>query len=137
VTSAQLILYGATAALYLFVVLSGLLFADNERYPKPLLIALSVQIPWISTPFLGFRFTAGFHVTVGVIGGQFDGGYLLGSDWQLTLMSNLPWGIGVNLCALVFFLLLLISSRDHRSRVGYRSESKRLTQPIESAKSND
>ncbi len=94
-------------SLYAFVTFSGLLLVLNERQTSPLLVAFALQIPWVSSPLLAFRFTAGFHVTVGLLGGTFSGGFSLGSEWQCNLFQKLPWGIGVNLFAVLIVIILI------------------------------
>jgi len=94
-------------ALYGFITASGLVFVQNPRRTGPLVVALAMQIPWVSSPLVAYRFTSGFHITIGLIGGSFGGGLHLGSDWQCSVFQQLPWGIGVNLFAvLVVFLLI-------------------------------
>lgn len=92
--------------LYAFVTASGLLFVLNPRRTLPLFIALGFQIPWISSPLIAYRFTAGLHATVGFVGGDFNGGFRLGSDWQFNLFQKSPWGLGVNLFAVAILTLL-------------------------------
>lgn len=101
----------AFLALYAFVTISGLLFAQNPRRTPPLLVALVLQIPWISSPLIAYQFTAGFHATVGLIGGSLIADFWLGSGWQLNLFRELPWGIGINLFALLMLVLLGRSRR--------------------------
>lgn len=93
-------------ALYAFVTASGLLFVLNPQRTLPLFISLGFQIPWISSPLIAYRFTAGLHITVGFVGGDFNGGFRLGSDWQFNLFQKSPWGLGVNLFAVTILALL-------------------------------
>ncbi len=99
-------------ALYAFVTASGLLFVQNPRQTGPLFIAIAMQVPWVSSPLFTYRFTSGFHVTIGVVGGSLGGGFNLGSDWQCNVFQKLPWGIGVNLFALVIMILLALTWRS-------------------------
>ncbi len=92
--------------LYALVTISGLLFVQDQRRTVPLIIALAIQIPWVSSPLFAYRFSAAFHLTIGLIGGKLNGGFRLGSDWQCSLFQKLPWGVGVNLFALLVVLLL-------------------------------
>jgi hypothetical protein len=101
------ILFCGFSSLYLFILIAGLIFADNPKKIKPLLLAFALQVPWVSSPIMAYRFSAGIHLTVGVIGGDLRVLFRLGSDWQFNLMQNLSWGIGVNVPALVLIFLLL------------------------------
>ena len=97
--------------LYAMVTISGLLFVQDQRRIVPLIIALAIQIPWVSSPIFAYRFTAAFHLTIGLIGGKLNGGFRLGSDWQCSLFQKLPWGVGVNLFTLLIVILLARSIR--------------------------
>lgn len=103
-------------ALYGFVTIAGLVFSQNQRKILPILISFGLQIPWISSPFLSFRFTGGLHATIGIVGGGFGGGVSLGSDWQCSLFQQAPWGVGVNLFALFMFILLAHSACASKQR---------------------
>lgn len=96
----------AFLALYAFVTLSGLLFVHNPQRTLPLFIAVGLQIPWISSPLLAYRFTAGLQATVGLTGGTFAWRLGLGSDWHCSVFQKLPWGAGVNLIAVLMLVLL-------------------------------
>jgi len=93
-------------ALYAFVTASGLVLVQNPRRTGPLFIAIAMQIPWVCSPLISYRFTSGFHVTIGLIGGSFGGGFHFGSDWQCSVFQQIPWGIGVNLFAVLVLVLL-------------------------------
>jgi len=71
------------------------------------LVALALQIPWLSSPLIAYEFAAGFRCTVAVIGGSFKWGVTwLGANYELGLLEDNPWGVGVNLFAVVMFVLL-------------------------------
>lgn len=96
----------AFSALYAFVTTSGLIFVHAPKRTRLLSFALAVQIPWVSSPLLAYRFAAGIMLSVGLFGGQ--PGFLvrLGSDFQVNFFQQLPWGIGVNVAALALFVLV-------------------------------
>src|SRR5689334_8995854 len=62
----HLVLIIVFLALYIFVVASGLLFVCDPQRTRPLLAALAVQVPWISTPLIVYKFAAGLHTVVAV-----------------------------------------------------------------------
>lgn len=99
-------IYLLFTGLYAFGVYSGLRFAENEQDHGPLLAFLWLQVPWLSTPLVGYRFTAGFHVSGAVIGTNMSGLFRLGGDWSFDLLRPIPWGLGVNFFALAMALWL-------------------------------
>jgi len=98
-------------ALYAFVLGSGIAFVHNQQRIRPLLIAFAIQVPWISSEIITYKFTAGFHATIGVIGGGFTGGFSVGSAWLGALFQRSPFGIGVNLFALLMVIVLAQPAR--------------------------
>ncbi len=94
------------AALFLFVMASGLLFAENPTCTTPLIVALILQIPVIASPVVSYNFAAGFGVRCGLVGGRFSGAYFLGSNWQLLIFSDSAWGFGLNIVALASLICI-------------------------------
>ncbi len=92
--------------LYVFVTISGLVFVQNPKRTGPLIVALALQIPWISSPIIAYKFVAGFQVSAAFIGSEFNGGFRLGSDFQINVFQQLPWGVGINIFALAMLILL-------------------------------
>lgn len=101
------LLCGLFAVLYALTIVSGLLFADNHERTFPMMISLILQTPWVSSPVLTYIFSAGFRVTVGIVNGRINAGLHFGSDWQLCLFQDRPWGICVNLFAVAMLALLV------------------------------
>jgi hypothetical protein len=97
----------AFVGLYAFVTFAGLLYVQNERRTLPLRAAFLLQILWISSPIIAWRFTAGFEFTLSFIGGVLNAEFWLGSLWQFNLFQELPWGFGINLFAVLMFFILL------------------------------
>jgi hypothetical protein len=93
--------------LFAFVTISGLIFVENPNRVRPLCVALAFQIPWVSSPMFTYKFAAGFQICAARIGDRFYGGFQLGSDFQCNLFQRLPWGIGINIFALIMLILLL------------------------------
>ena len=118
-------------ALYGFVIASGLLFVHDPRRIRPLIAALAIQIPWISTPLFVYKFTAGFYAVltiggpreVGNVGLYFGGESLLGNTFKFAFNQDIPWDIGINLWALMLVILVWRSVRT----------SETVSQPIPSA----
>lgn len=99
-------------ALYGFVIASGLIFVQKPRRTRPLLIALAIQVPWISLPQVVYQFAAGFHASVGIgslqpgtFGLRF--GSAMGSTFTIMLLQDKPWILGVNVFALSILIMLL------------------------------
>lgn len=98
--------------LYAFVILSGLLFVQNQQRIAPLRLALWLQVPWVSSPVIAYQFVSGFHVTVGIADGYLTTDFWLGSGWTFYLFTEFPWGFGINLFALFMLVLLARSIRS-------------------------
>jgi len=64
----HLVLLAGFLALYAFVTACGLLFVHDPSRLRPLLVALAIQIPWVSTPLVVYKFAAGSHVVLTVGG---------------------------------------------------------------------
>jgi hypothetical protein len=60
---------------------------------------------------VAYKFTAGFQLSIAVISGRFNGGFRLGSDFQINFFQQLPWGLGINLFALALLVLLIHETR--------------------------
>jgi hypothetical protein len=94
-------------ALFAFVTISGIVFVHNPNRTSLLVVALVLQVPWVSSPIFAYKFAAGFQVCGAVMGGHFAGGFRLGSDFQINFFQQLPWGIGINFFALALLILLI------------------------------
>lgn len=100
--------------LYAFVAAAGLLFVYDPQRTRLLQAALAIQIPWISTPIIVYKFAAGLYAFLiigrplepGRFGVYFGGEALLGSSYQFAWLQKNPWTFGVNFVALVFIVLL-------------------------------
>ena len=64
-------------------------------------VAMALQVPRFSSPLVAYKLSAGFQLVVALMGGRFNTSFSLGSDFQLNLLQQLPWGAGVNLFALL------------------------------------
>jgi hypothetical protein len=113
-----LLLTAVGVALYAFVFVSGLIFVHDPHRTKPLSVAFAIQIPWITSPFLTYKFAAGSEAALsignleeGKVGVHLGTDTLLGSAFtlKLNLLQEGRWIIGVNLVALTIFVLLLRS----------------------------
>ena len=103
----------AFIALYAFVVVCGIMLWRNPRRVTPILIAFAIQLPFISSPLLSYQFAAGprFDLRVGTpsepdkigvfcgMSGQVD------SSFRFSMEDEGPSRIGINLVALLFFVL--------------------------------
>jgi hypothetical protein len=96
--------------LHLFVLASGILFVQNPLRVTPLVVALAMQVPYLSSPVITYRFGDGLFGGVGIAETGVFGWIRLGSDWQFYLMRPLPWGIGINLVAVAMLVALSVST---------------------------
>jgi hypothetical protein len=107
-------------ALYAFVTAAGLLFVYDPCWTRPMLVAIALQIPWVSLPVFEYHFAAASYVAA-TLGPPRQAGQLLtyaltadlGADFKFRFASVLsgPWSVGINLFAVLLYVLLLLSSR--------------------------
>lgn len=93
--------------LYCFVIVSGLLFAENSRCITPMRVGFALQVPWVSSPILVYGFGVGCRITtgLGLLDGRFSATFRFGSDFDLFIFGHHPWFVGIN----VFAVLMLVS----------------------------
>lgn len=110
------VLYLGSIGLYTYGIFAGLRFAENERDKKHLILFYWLQVPWISSPILGYRFTSGFHLSGIFIERDLKGFFRIGSDWQFNIVNtSLPWGIGLNIFALIMVLILIKKTQPNKA----------------------
>jgi hypothetical protein len=107
--------------LYGLVTASGLIFVHDPKRTRPLVTAIALQIPWISSPIFVYHFAAaacaaitlGTPEETGRIGVHFGGSSFFGANFLVRLGSNLdvPFSVGVNVVAVVLLGLLLRANR--------------------------
>jgi len=108
--------------LYIFVFVSGLMFVHDPQRTRPLMGAIAIQIPWISSPLVVYKFSAGAHAVISIGGAEKPGNFgirllgegLLGVYWKVALLQDNPWRFGVNVVALGLLVLILRALRTHR-----------------------
>jgi hypothetical protein len=122
----HLMLAGGFAVLYAFVLTSGLLFAHDQGRTIPLMAAFALQVPWLSTPFVAYQFTAGLHITVGFVGARLFCSYNIGTEMQCNVLQDLPFGAGINIVALAILILLACSFQRRNEAEAYRGQSRLL-----------
>ena len=114
--TALIVLCIVFALLHAFVVASGLLLVHNPHRVMPLVAALTLQIPVISSPLVAYRFGDGLSAGFGFSTEQGLIGWVnFGSDWHLNVMQPLPWGSGINVVPVVLLGAMRYSMRkNHR-----------------------
>ena len=60
----SLLIIGLFLALFTYVTISGLMFVLDPERKRPLIAALAIQIPWISSSVIVYKFAAAFHAVV-------------------------------------------------------------------------
>jgi hypothetical protein len=106
ITACFFILFGIVTA-------SGLFFAVNQQRTRLLLISLAIQIPYITSPVVTYKFGTGFPFIL-IVGATERGkaalyvGFeaLLGSTFRAGYGEDVPWRFGVNLVAVAMMVLL-------------------------------
>lgn len=110
---------GRLSVLTLFLLLnagitaSGILFVQKAGRTSPLLVALAIQIPSISSRFFAYKFAAGIGIVFSImhqpktdmpirVGLEM----FYGNWWTFSLFQKHPFSLGINLCALTMLILL-------------------------------
>jgi hypothetical protein len=108
---ALILMCSVFVTLYVFVLAAGLLLAHNPQRVMPVVAALALQIPVVSSPLVSYRFASGLVAAVGL--GENGSFWLIrfGADWQFNLLQPLPWGVGLNLVPVVLLGALGLSGR--------------------------
>jgi len=94
------------ALLYAIGLAAGVLFAQNDARRGLIRFYYVLQLLWVTSPFVSFRFVSGAHVMPGIVGEKITFSYGLGSVWHVAGSSAASWGIGINLVALAVLWLL-------------------------------
>jgi len=105
----KVIAYGALlvfVALYGYGIFLGVKLSEGSAPLPHLRFYFGLQIPFLSSPVIAYRFSTGLQATIAIIqpGVRFD--WRLGSEGQFAILSSEPWGIGINIFALAIVLLL-------------------------------
>ena len=102
--------------IFFFGIVAGLVLIEDERVGIVLSqIFQATQIPLLSSPIIVYRLICGFGVAVFCQGAEVGGNYWFGCHYAFFLFGDAPWGIGVNIVALVLFIYLL---RIRKSKAG-------------------
>ena len=125
--------------LYGYVTASGLLFVHDARRTGPVVGALGIQIPWISSSILVYEFGAGVSAFVGVGSPEKEGNFgfhlyfdaFWGSRWQFSLFQDDPWRVGANLIAVVIFTLVLRAHLNNQRLTITATASQEQTSAIQ------
>jgi hypothetical protein len=106
--------------LNIYVTASGLLFVQNPNRTRPLLAALAIQVPRISSPLLVYAFSTALQLSIGLApattetggpGVRFMYDDYIGTTWTFDLFHEHPLMFGINLWALAMLVLLWRSVR--------------------------
>ena len=111
--------------LYAGILVAGLIFVHNPRCTTPILVAMAIQIPWVSSPLLLYQFSTGLKFVLSLSTPSQSDRFGLNSGFELYLGSTFkfdfahdhPWGVGVNLVPLVLLIFLLKSRKAAESSV--------------------
>ncbi len=93
--------------LYLFILISGLIFVQNPDRTALLFVSLAIQIPVIHSPLISYQLTSGFSFIPGITSNGFNFDLRFGNPFFLYFFKGPPWGAGVNFVAFVLLLILV------------------------------
>jgi hypothetical protein len=105
--------------LYGYVTVSGLIIVENSSRTAPVLAAVALQVPSISSTVVTYIFNSGLSLFVGITGPQQERAFAhfqfdlwWGSSWRFSFFQDDGWRIGLNLVALILFILIWKSRED-------------------------
>jgi hypothetical protein len=96
----------AFVGLYGYGIFVGLKLSEGSAPLRHLRLYFGLQIPFISSPLIAYRFCSGLQATVAIIQPGLRWDCRLGSEWQIAILSSGLWGVGVNFVALAIVFLL-------------------------------
>jgi hypothetical protein len=96
----------AFISLYAYGIFTGIKLSEGLPPLKHLRLYFGLQIPFISSPVIGYRFGSGLQMTVAIIQSEMRWDCRLGAEGQFALLPSAPWGIGINFVALAIVFLL-------------------------------
>ena len=110
----------AFVGLYGYGIFLGVKLSEGPAPLRHLRVYFGLQIPFISSPIIAYRFSTGLQTTIAVTqsGLRWDGRFF-GSEGQFAIISPEPWAFGINVVALAIVFLLY-------SRLAVVSEEARL-----------
>jgi len=97
----------AFVCLYGYGIFLGVKLSEGPAPLRHLRVYFGLQIPFISSPIVAYRFATGFQTTIAIT--QSGLGWdvrFLGSEGQFAILSQEPWGVGINVIALAIVFLL-------------------------------
>jgi hypothetical protein len=93
--------------LYLFILVSGLIFVQNPNRTGLLFVSLGIQIPVIHSPIISYQLTSGFSFIPGVGSNGLSFDLRFGNTFYLYFFKGPPWGVRLNFVALILLLFLV------------------------------
>ena len=97
----------AFVCLYGYGIFLGVKLSEGPAPLRHLRVYFGLQIPFISSPIVAYRFATGFQTTIAIT--QSGLGWdvrFLGSEGQFAILSQEPWGVGINVIASAIVFLL-------------------------------
>ncbi|MBN2424775.1 MAG: hypothetical protein JXR46_06240 [Calditrichaceae bacterium] len=108
-------------SLFLFGIYAGILLLEKKsKGINYSIINFGIQIPYFTSPVLSFYFHSGTYIDLSVGIFNFNYNYLLGSSWYFSILNReIPFALGINLIALIIFIILDRISK--RNKIGSNS----------------
>jgi len=105
-TPANFLLIIAFFSFFSFGIWAGWRLVEDE--PSGIVLVkwyAALQMPYLSSPLLGFGLLSALGLRLGIGSGGFTFTYRLGSEAWLSLGQGAPWGISINVVAVALFIL--------------------------------
>lgn len=104
----------AFAALYAFGVYVGMRALEaGPQSATPLFVFYLLQVPYVSTPWLSYRFASGANAHVLLSAEGATANWTLGSQFNFALFQVSPVALGCNLVAVVICVFVWNAIRQH------------------------
>lgn len=129
------LLVSAMMATFAFGIFSGLKFIEDEAKGLRLLRwFFAIQIPIVSSPVFAYQLSSGAAANLSFIGSNLAAFGRFGSEMGVWILQDRPWGLGLNVFALVMFIwtgrLLQNQEIGQPSSPGHPQESLSLKSTI-------
>jgi hypothetical protein len=96
----------AFVGLYGYGICLGVKLSEGSALLRHLRVYFGLQIRFISSPVIAYRFTTGLQTTIAITQSGLRWDFRLGSEGQFAIISQEPWGFGINVVALTIVFLL-------------------------------
>ncbi len=111
-----------------YFVVAGVAVSQNDKYLPMAMAAYILQIPWLLSPIMTYRFAAGLALNVFVAGDNIGCTYFLGTQWYVGMARGDVWGFGLNWVAIAMVIVVACQWRAYSQEKAREAAALRQTQ---------